>query len=802
MRNLKKLVALIVTIAMIATLTVTAFAAPADVAGTEYEGAVARLIALGVIAGYPDGTFKPEGEITRAEFATVVVKALGLADVADYSKAANKFSDVKATDWFAGFVNVAASQGIIKGYGDGKFGPNNKVLFEEAVTMIVRALGQDKIAESKGGYPAGFLIQAKSIGFTKDVKGVAGMPAPRGIVALLVDNAKAAKIFVQSGFGATETWVEGTDTFLTLLGMDDLATGVIVTEVVSDVKFKVGATEYTAVAGAVDTASLLGKKVNLWGSAADKVVLAEVVAGTDVVVATVDEYVVADSVYKVTLADGTKKSYKVAAGAGAVENLEVAAVNTALTNLVGKVADKVKVNFVVNSDDQVQFVSSVIFNEDAIAVAAVENKVAKSIKLGAYYIKQNDKAIKGLVIEKDGAMVDYTAIAKDDILFIAENFGTDNANCDDDYLYIKATSKTVAGTLEAAKPSLAAATSIKVEGTWYDVSKFLANIDASANIGKEITLTLDPAGKAYSIAGPTVTTDAGYSVIVAKGTQTDIYGVASYKVKVLTSAGDTVEYSAVDLATYNAVIVNRLAKITLNADGKISAVTMNDGTVVDNSLDTSKLRFASYDVDASAVLFYEKADGTFAKIAFADIKDDQKANAAIMLDGTTVKAMLFDYNAARLAAVGPVAGYEPAVTTGNYAYVTDYTALSSSYLMDVITKDGAKSLETTTAVYEAKGVLMSYEVNASGKISTLVAQTNDADDDTITAIAGDKITVKDAGGSTQSFWFTADSMVIYDDGARDGGASLLTKADVYTDMVVDVIADGNNDIIAVIISAM
>ena len=139
MRDLKKLVALIVTIAIMATLAIPAFAAPADVVGTEYEGAVSRLVALGVITGDPDGSFRPNGDITRAEFAAVVVRALGLQEVADYAKGVTKFSDVPANHWAAGYINVASAQGIINGYGDGKFGPNDKVLFEQAVAMIVRA---------------------------------------------------------------------------------------------------------------------------------------------------------------------------------------------------------------------------------------------------------------------------------------------------------------------------------------------------------------------------------------------------------------------------------------------------------------------------------------------------------------------------------------------------------------------------------------------------------------------------------------------------------------------------------------
>ncbi|NJD02943.1 MAG: S-layer homology domain-containing protein, partial [Ruminiclostridium sp.] len=152
MRNLKKLVAFIVTLAMIATFAIPAFAAaPTDVVGTAYEGAVSRLVALGVINGYPDGTFGPEDSITRAQFAAIVVRALGYESLAATAAGITKFSDVAANHWGAGYINIAVSLGIIKGYGDGKFGPEDKVTFDQAVTMIVRALGQEAYAEAKGG---------------------------------------------------------------------------------------------------------------------------------------------------------------------------------------------------------------------------------------------------------------------------------------------------------------------------------------------------------------------------------------------------------------------------------------------------------------------------------------------------------------------------------------------------------------------------------------------------------------------------------------------------------------------------
>jgi hypothetical protein len=155
---MKKSLALVLALVMVLSSFSFVSAAPdfADVKGTIYEEAVTRLEMLEVLKGYPDGTFKPEGSITRAEFAAVAVRVKGLAAVAEAAKGLpSGFSDVPAGHWAAGYVGVAGSTGIVNGIGGGLFAPNAPVKYEEAVTMLVRALGYEQDAQTKGGYPYG-----------------------------------------------------------------------------------------------------------------------------------------------------------------------------------------------------------------------------------------------------------------------------------------------------------------------------------------------------------------------------------------------------------------------------------------------------------------------------------------------------------------------------------------------------------------------------------------------------------------------------------------------------------------------
>lgn len=220
---MKKVLSLVLVLTLVLGSFSFAFAAPADVAGTEYEDAVARLEQLKVLEGYPDGTFKPNNTITRAEFAAVVVRAKGLDSAAQAAKGTTVFTDVPSTNWASGYVNIASKMNFVKGMGDGTFAPNSPVTYEQAVTMVIRALGYDVAAEARGGYPYGYLIVANENGLLDAVKGVQGIPAPRGLVAQLVDNALEIPQMIQVGYGTQTKWVvSGTEDTEERLLLDDL----------------------------------------------------------------------------------------------------------------------------------------------------------------------------------------------------------------------------------------------------------------------------------------------------------------------------------------------------------------------------------------------------------------------------------------------------------------------------------------------------------------------------------------------------------------------------------------------------
>lgn len=200
MRVTKKIVALALSLVMLVSTMITGSALTfSDVTeSTRYSDAINSMVALGLLAGYPDGTFGPDKTITRAEFAAVMTRAIGMENMVGGASSASIFTDMDG-HWATGYVKIAYDKGIILGMGDGTFAPDSPVTYEQAVKMIVCALGREQAAIGKGGWPNGYLADANDINLTTGaIQGSTNTPASRGIVAQLVFNSLEIKLMEKS----------------------------------------------------------------------------------------------------------------------------------------------------------------------------------------------------------------------------------------------------------------------------------------------------------------------------------------------------------------------------------------------------------------------------------------------------------------------------------------------------------------------------------------------------------------------------------------------------------------------------
>ncbi|MBR4030644.1 MAG: S-layer homology domain-containing protein [Clostridia bacterium] len=138
---MKRFLAILISATLILTFTLTFFAQAETVKFTDVDetttrgAAIYKLVKSGVLVGYPDGTFRPDAEITRAELCKVVNLIFGYTEIDEGDLG---FSDVKADDWFYQYVLAAKKAGYVKGYEDGTFRPENKITREETATILTR----------------------------------------------------------------------------------------------------------------------------------------------------------------------------------------------------------------------------------------------------------------------------------------------------------------------------------------------------------------------------------------------------------------------------------------------------------------------------------------------------------------------------------------------------------------------------------------------------------------------------------------------------------------------------------------
>ncbi|HBT48922.1 MAG TPA: S-layer homology domain-containing protein, partial [Caldanaerobacter subterraneus] len=151
MKRLKKLIAFVVSFALVFGAMAVGFAATTPFTDVKddapYASAVARLVALDITKGVGDGKFGVDQPVTRAQMVTFVNRMLGYEGLAEMAKAEKSvFKDVPQNHWAVGHINLAYQMGIAKGVGDGKFDPNGRLTYAQALAFVLRALGYQDLS--------------------------------------------------------------------------------------------------------------------------------------------------------------------------------------------------------------------------------------------------------------------------------------------------------------------------------------------------------------------------------------------------------------------------------------------------------------------------------------------------------------------------------------------------------------------------------------------------------------------------------------------------------------------------------
>lgn len=604
---MKKLLALMLSVAMIFTVGTSVMAYSDVEEGTYVSEAVTVLSGLDTLQGFEDGMFRPEEEVTRAQMAAIVCRMLGYEEQAQASKGTTAFTDVASSHWASGYVNVAYAQGIINGYGNGMFGPEDSVTYEQAIKMIVSALGYDLAAERKGGYPTGYIAIASAEGVTKKANGTIGRAANRGTIAILVYNALEVQLMDQDSWSSDGddrysqtddtvlskylgvTKYEGIVNFTPISGV--AATGVYNADTtpkmsltdayewgyVNDKLVKDEAVVNQVACDKVDVNAFLGKSVVVYISEDD-------LTGKDTVVAIAENEAKNETlaISATQLVEDGEKYWNVEnvigyknVGSSKILDIELdedadvylnyakssATTTEELADLVGRGGT---IEFISNDGDSDYEVVIVLAYEHEAVVEKV-SKYGKVYKYDLYTgagltridIEDEDSCV--LVI-KDGEVATVADIAKNDTVSHIE--------VADDFDIYFVSSATVTGTVDSYDTENNIVT---IDGEDYEVS----GLDVARLNGEEGTFFLNVDGQiVYNETSPTA---AGkYALVLASYTESNGLNNGEYLQVVLTD-GTIAEYK-----------IGTNAKV-YNADGTVESTsvqaffeTMMDGSKIDS----------------------------------------------------------------------------------------------------------------------------------------------------------------------------------------------------------------------------
>ena len=422
--NLKKVLALVLAFACAFTMFAgAAFTDRADIKATD---AVDMLVALGVVDGFEDGSFQPNGTVTRAQMAKMIyVLRTGKSDASAYNNDKTSFTDING-HWAAGYIKYCQSLGIIAGKSSTIFAPNATVTAQEAAKMLLVTLGYnaEKAGLTDPSWAAKTNALADENGLLEDVNTSFTGPCPRQYAAQLIYNTLDANTVVWRDDAYTNVNVIGGKNqtvgqkYMGLMDTDDS----ILLSVKEDSKgtFTVKAlanddvVTFTKVAK--DYTDLLGQKVDVLAKASDKVYGIYATSDNELAVkSTVGDL---DKLKTDTLKiDGTE--YDIAAGA----KIFTTSVATSRANNVDSIAAGTAYSTTAfDSMDTANTVYAVSNDED--------EKIDLFVVIPAHVAKVTNVSSSSVVLSGIGSIdtddyVAYEGLKKNDyVLYIKDNNGT------------------------------------------------------------------------------------------------------------------------------------------------------------------------------------------------------------------------------------------------------------------------------------------------------------------------------------------------------------------------------------------
>lgn len=697
MKRLKRLLSMGVALTM--ALSMVAGAAFTDTEQLKASEAVDMLTALNIIKGYPDGTFRPEAGVTRAEYAKMmyVLRNGGKDDGATYYKNAVKpFSDTNG-HWAEGYINYAYSMGMIAGHGDGTFRPEDPVTGLESAKLLLTLLGYD--AEKAGLVGSQWEIKTLSLATDKELFEDYDMDVSTG-----AQRQYAAQMIYNSLFTEVVRLNEGSYEDLTqLLGEKYLSLSIQTGVLMSAGEYELGDVTGGAEDKIVlvdeegtehvfdyeeDLTGLLGRQVRVVNNSKEDILYGVYETGENTVLdVTLGDITIKNDKF---LVDG--QEYKLTDGA----QLYVDGAGEDLKSYFGSEKNSAQGITLISNDGDQRIDLAVTQSVEAGQITGIyKDRITTSADSYASIVTKDEQTV----------VHSYEGMAKDDYVFLT-------TNPFDQSVTIEKMEETT-GTVDAAQNE-----QVRVGGTWFQLASDAIDATQLPSVGD--TATLYHSDKYVYAVEEEENVSTDLALVTAAATTADLNG--NYQTKLLLANGET-------------KIVSTDAQAT---EGEFVTFTIKDGVYTLTEISSSdKAGFDKHDEDSSGYVQSTKKLGSsyIDDDAVIFLQYEDSGTAYKVISGKTLKTMNdvgdsyealirtrngFDYvGAAFIVTSSDLPGITGEM---NYGYLMDEPVLTGTSEEKVVVYQvwtGSEQVELREKADSTSlkaGALISYNLIGSGEV--------------------------------------------------------------------------------------
>ncbi len=494
----EKLLLVILCIGVLGSMLCMGAAAFDDIYDETTEQAVATLESMGIVSGTGTTTYSPSLILTRAQVCTMIIRVMGLESSAYSYINQNLFRDVQGAMWHAGYVNLAYQQGIINGYGNGSFGPDDDITYGQFLTMLLRLLGYTD-QEIGRIWPSDYVTFAEKLGIDENVSLSANDPVTRGEAAVILYNALTVK-----GKGANSEY------YRTMGGYASSVTAIVLNNNVSGLS--AGTLQVCSIENSGATIRYYYQENSVPDTFIGSYGLLLLNENNEAIgfISDGNSYkdIVVASAKGSGITDATGNTYRISANTSVICNGSIYPYGTTghvkVNTYIGQSA-----RFYYDADGSIAYIVLALGTDASTTVVAVASSDAPA----SDFFEQLSPDTEVSFIFKNGGLADAAALAMYDVAYYDQMTNT-----------LRVSDYKVTGYIESASPSVNAAKTITISGGEIGVLQCAWDTLGEFKLGDYVTLLLTDTGMVAAAFSPEVVSQDMYGILSKDGSSVTLCG--------------------------------------------------------------------------------------------------------------------------------------------------------------------------------------------------------------------------------------------------------------------------------------